>query len=121
MIRDLIGPLCEAEAVVSGSPLPQIQLLSKDFGKHLLEVDDLLQKHSLQETDISVQAERVQTLNTAALKFTAIEGERESVVLAGQTGSSDCPPSPPKNHMKSGVSKVIFRMFFFCFCFCFLK
>ncbi|XP_048121349.1 spectrin beta chain, non-erythrocytic 4-like isoform X3 [Alosa alosa] len=52
----------------------QIQLLSKDFGKHLLEVDDLLQKHSLQEADISVQAERVQTLNTVALKFTAIEG-----------------------------------------------
>uniref|UniRef100_A0A8C9TSE9 Spectrin beta chain n=1 Tax=Scleropages formosus TaxID=113540 RepID=A0A8C9TSE9_SCLFO len=52
----------------------QVQLLSKDFGKHLLEVDDLLQKHSLQEADIAVQAERVQTLNTAALKFTTIEG-----------------------------------------------
>ncbi|XP_045076767.1 spectrin beta chain, non-erythrocytic 4-like isoform X1 [Coregonus clupeaformis] len=52
----------------------QVQLLSKDFGKHLLEVDDLLQKHSLQEADIIVQAERVQTLNTAALKFTTIEG-----------------------------------------------
>uniref|UniRef100_A0A3B3RNV7 Spectrin beta chain n=1 Tax=Paramormyrops kingsleyae TaxID=1676925 RepID=A0A3B3RNV7_9TELE len=52
----------------------QMQLLSKDFGKHLLEVDDLLQKHSLQEADIAVQAERVQTLNTAALKFTTIEG-----------------------------------------------
>ncbi|XP_048837070.1 spectrin beta chain, non-erythrocytic 4-like isoform X2 [Brienomyrus brachyistius] len=52
----------------------QMQLLSKDFGKHLLEVDDLLQKHSLQEADITVQAERVQTLNTAALKFTTIEG-----------------------------------------------
>uniref|UniRef100_A0A8C4FDY2 Spectrin beta chain n=1 Tax=Dicentrarchus labrax TaxID=13489 RepID=A0A8C4FDY2_DICLA len=50
------------------------QLLSKDFGKHLLEVDDLLQKHSLQEADITVQAERVETLNTAALKFTTIEG-----------------------------------------------
>uniref|UniRef100_A0A8D3CS22 Spectrin beta chain n=1 Tax=Scophthalmus maximus TaxID=52904 RepID=A0A8D3CS22_SCOMX len=50
------------------------QLLSKDFGKHLLEVDDLLQKHSLQEADIAVQAERVETLNTAALKFTTIEG-----------------------------------------------
>uniref|UniRef100_A0A667ZTJ7 Spectrin beta chain n=1 Tax=Myripristis murdjan TaxID=586833 RepID=A0A667ZTJ7_9TELE len=49
-------------------------LLSKDFGKHLLEVDDLLQKHSLQEADISVQAERVETLNAAALKFTTIEG-----------------------------------------------
>uniref|UniRef100_A0A8C4FDW7 Spectrin beta chain n=1 Tax=Dicentrarchus labrax TaxID=13489 RepID=A0A8C4FDW7_DICLA len=52
----------------------QVQLLSKDFGKHLLEVDDLLQKHSLQEADITVQAERVETLNTAALKFTTIEG-----------------------------------------------
>uniref|UniRef100_A0A4W6CZR7 Spectrin beta chain n=1 Tax=Lates calcarifer TaxID=8187 RepID=A0A4W6CZR7_LATCA len=52
----------------------QVQLLSKDFGKHLLEVDDLLQKHSLQEADIAVQAERVETLNTAALKFTTIEG-----------------------------------------------
>lgn len=53
---------------------PQVQLLSKDFDKHLLEVDDLLQKHSLQEADIAVQAERVETLNTAALKFTTIEG-----------------------------------------------
>uniref|UniRef100_A0A6Q2YXX1 Spectrin beta chain n=1 Tax=Esox lucius TaxID=8010 RepID=A0A6Q2YXX1_ESOLU len=52
----------------------QVQLLSKDFGKHLLEVDDLLQKHSLQEADIAVQADRVQTLNTAALKFTTIDG-----------------------------------------------
>lgn len=48
--------------------------MSKDFGKHLLEVDDLLQKHSLQEADISVQAERVETLNAAALKFTTVEG-----------------------------------------------
>uniref|UniRef100_A0AAY4EEI6 Calponin-homology (CH) domain-containing protein n=1 Tax=Denticeps clupeoides TaxID=299321 RepID=A0AAY4EEI6_9TELE len=52
----------------------QFQLLSKDFGKHLLEVDDLLQKHGLQEADITVQSDRVQTLNTAALKFTVIEG-----------------------------------------------
>lgn len=52
----------------------QVQLLSKDFGKHLLEVDDLLQKHGLQEADITVQAERVEALNTAALKFTTIEG-----------------------------------------------
>uniref|UniRef100_W5LQ08 Spectrin beta chain n=1 Tax=Astyanax mexicanus TaxID=7994 RepID=W5LQ08_ASTMX len=52
----------------------QIMLLSKDYGKHLLEVEDLLQKHGLQEADITVQAERVQTLNAAALKFTIIEG-----------------------------------------------
>uniref|UniRef100_A0A3P8Y6K5 Spectrin beta chain n=1 Tax=Esox lucius TaxID=8010 RepID=A0A3P8Y6K5_ESOLU len=54
--------------------MEDMQLLSKDFGKHLLEVDDLLQKHSLQEADIAVQADRVQTLNTAALKFTTIDG-----------------------------------------------
>ncbi|XP_076845121.1 spectrin beta chain, non-erythrocytic 4 isoform X1 [Brachyhypopomus gauderio] len=52
----------------------QVKLLSKDYGKHLLEVEDLLQKHSLQEADITVQAERVETLNIAALKFTTIEG-----------------------------------------------
>ncbi|CAL8374473.1 unnamed protein product [Gadus morhua 'NCC'] len=52
----------------------QAQLLSQDFGKHLLEGDDLLQTHSLQEADISVQAERVETLNSAALKFTTLEG-----------------------------------------------
>ncbi|XP_026109972.1 spectrin beta chain, non-erythrocytic 4-like [Carassius auratus] len=52
----------------------QVKLLSKDYGKHLLEVEDMLQKHSLQEADISIQADRVQILNTAALKFTTIEG-----------------------------------------------
>ncbi|XP_059376697.1 spectrin beta chain, erythrocytic-like [Carassius carassius] len=45
------------------------QLLSPDFGKHLLEVEDLLQKHSLLEADIAVQAERVRSANAAALKF----------------------------------------------------
>ncbi|KAJ8369313.1 hypothetical protein SKAU_G00093410 [Synaphobranchus kaupii] len=62
---------------VSGSPGTspcQSIRLSLRFWKHLLEVDDLLQKHNLQEADIAVQAERVQTLNTAALKFTTIEG-----------------------------------------------
>ncbi|XP_056332566.1 spectrin beta chain, erythrocytic isoform X2 [Danio aesculapii] len=45
------------------------RLLSPDFGKHLLEVEDLLQKHSLVEADIAVQAERVKSANAAALKF----------------------------------------------------
>lgn len=62
-------------ALVSFPALCQVQLLSKDYGKHLLEVEDLLQKHSLQEADIGVQAERVESLNKAALKFTTIEGK----------------------------------------------
>lgn len=55
-------------------PPTQAQLGSKESGKHLLEVEDLLQKHSLLEADVSAQAERVQALNAAALKFAELEG-----------------------------------------------
>lgn len=47
----------------------QARLMSPDFGKHLLEVEDLLQKHALLENDIALQAERVQNASAAALKF----------------------------------------------------
>ncbi|XP_063168593.1 spectrin beta chain, non-erythrocytic 4 [Candoia aspera] len=52
----------------------QAQLASKEFGKHLLEVEDLLQKHGLLEADLSAQRDRVQALNTAALKFSELQG-----------------------------------------------
>uniref|UniRef100_A0A674GT68 Spectrin beta chain n=1 Tax=Taeniopygia guttata TaxID=59729 RepID=A0A674GT68_TAEGU len=52
----------------------QVLLVSKDLGKHLLEVEDLLQKHGLLEADIAAQTERVQALNAAALKFSELEG-----------------------------------------------
>uniref|UniRef100_A0A665VLJ8 Spectrin beta chain n=1 Tax=Echeneis naucrates TaxID=173247 RepID=A0A665VLJ8_ECHNA len=45
------------------------RLLSPDFGKHLLEVEDLLQKHALVENDIALQADRVHSASSAALKF----------------------------------------------------
>ncbi|KAJ6663653.1 hypothetical protein lerEdw1_009732 [Lerista edwardsae] len=54
--------------------MQQAQLASKEFGKHLLEVEDLLQKQSLLEADVSAQSERVQTLNAAALKFLELAG-----------------------------------------------
>ncbi|TNM85628.1 hypothetical protein fugu_007899 [Takifugu bimaculatus] len=44
-------------------------LLSQDYGKHLLGVEDLLQKHALVEADISIQAERVKVVNTSAKKY----------------------------------------------------
>ncbi|XP_021239479.1 spectrin beta chain, non-erythrocytic 4-like, partial [Numida meleagris] len=52
----------------------QAPLLSRELGKHLLEVEDLLQKHALLEADIAAQSERVRALNAAALKFTELEG-----------------------------------------------
>nr|XP_057911997.1 spectrin beta chain, erythrocytic isoform X2 [Doryrhamphus excisus] len=47
----------------------KVRLMSPDFGKHLLEVEDLIQKHALVENDIALQAERVQNAGAAALKF----------------------------------------------------
>ncbi|XP_028314612.1 spectrin beta chain, non-erythrocytic 1-like isoform X2 [Gouania willdenowi] len=44
-------------------------LLSQDYGKHLLGVEDLLHKHSLVEADISIQAERVKTVRDTANSF----------------------------------------------------
>ncbi|XP_054653191.1 spectrin beta chain, erythrocytic isoform X2 [Dunckerocampus dactyliophorus] len=45
------------------------RLISPDLGKHLVEVEDLLEKHALVENDIALQAERVQNASAAALKF----------------------------------------------------
>ncbi|XP_036402633.1 spectrin beta chain, non-erythrocytic 1-like isoform X2 [Megalops cyprinoides] len=44
-------------------------LLSQDYGKHLLGVEDLLQKHALVEADIAIQADRVKAVNANAQKF----------------------------------------------------
>ncbi len=45
------------------------RLLSEDFGKHLMGVEDLLQKHSLLEADMHVVGERVKNVNNQAEKF----------------------------------------------------
>uniref|UniRef100_A0A8B9KFJ9 Spectrin beta chain n=1 Tax=Astyanax mexicanus TaxID=7994 RepID=A0A8B9KFJ9_ASTMX len=47
--------------------------LSQDSGKHLHDVEDLLQKHTLVEADISAQAERVRGVQAAAKRFTTDE------------------------------------------------
>ncbi|OCT77699.1 hypothetical protein XELAEV_18028793mg [Xenopus laevis] len=47
----------------------KVMLLSQDYGKHLLGVEDLLQKHALVEADIAIQADRVRAVNASAQKF----------------------------------------------------
>lgn len=55
----------------------QMLLLSQDYGKHLLGVEDLLQKHALVEADISIQAERVKAVSSSANKYAVTsEGEQ---------------------------------------------
>uniref|UniRef100_A0A672Z513 Spectrin beta chain n=1 Tax=Sphaeramia orbicularis TaxID=375764 RepID=A0A672Z513_9TELE len=49
------------------------RLQSHDSGKHLHDVLDLLQKHTLVEADISAQAERIKGVQGAATRFTSYE------------------------------------------------
>uniref|UniRef100_G1SD01 Spectrin beta chain n=1 Tax=Oryctolagus cuniculus TaxID=9986 RepID=G1SD01_RABIT len=49
-------------------------LLSAEFGKHLLEVEDLLQKHRLMEADIAIQGDKVKAITAATLQFTEGKG-----------------------------------------------
>ena len=54
-----------------------MSLLSEDYGKHLLGVEDLLQKHSLVEADIAAQADRVQSVNEQADVFLVMDNEED--------------------------------------------
>ncbi|XP_070577536.1 spectrin beta chain, non-erythrocytic 1-like isoform X2 [Ptychodera flava] len=47
----------------------KMRLLSEDYGKHLMGVEDLLQKHALLDADIAVQGDRVKSVNKQATKF----------------------------------------------------
>ncbi|XP_015776593.1 PREDICTED: spectrin beta chain, non-erythrocytic 1-like, partial [Acropora digitifera] len=55
----------------------KMSLLSEDYGKHLLGVEDLLQKHSLVEADIAAQADRVQSVNEQADVFLHMDNEED--------------------------------------------
>ena len=46
-----------------------MSLQSEDYGKHLLSVQDLLEKHTLLEADIVTINERVKAINSQANKF----------------------------------------------------
>lgn len=50
------------------------RLLSDDYGKHLMGVEDLLQKHSLVEADINVLGERVKAVVQHSQRFVTEEG-----------------------------------------------
>ena len=60
--------------------LLQMLLLSQDYGKHLLGVEDLMQKHSLVESDIAIRADRVKAVNSNAQRF-ILDTEGESAVF----------------------------------------
>ena len=46
-----------------------MNLQSEDYGKHMMGVEDLLQKHSIIESDIAIVGARVEAINTQAQTF----------------------------------------------------
>lgn len=81
-------------------------LASKESGKHLLEVEDLLQKHGLLEADVAAQAERVGALNAAALKFTKLEGTGSGGGRGGLGQNWGTPGSHPTLGGQGGQASV---------------
>ena len=57
-----------------------MSLLSEDYGKHLLGVEDLLQKHSLVEADIAAQADRVKSVNEQTETFFHLDNQGDGKV-----------------------------------------
>ena len=55
----------------------QASLQSEDYGRHLLDVEDLLQKHSLVEADIAAQEDRITAADEQAKLFLEMESEVE--------------------------------------------
>jgi len=53
----------------------KMRLLSDDYGKHLMGVEDLLQKHSLVEADINVLGDRVKSVVQNSQRFIGEEPE----------------------------------------------
>ncbi|OQV17845.1 Spectrin beta chain [Hypsibius exemplaris] len=52
----------------------KIRLVSDDYGRHLLDVEELIQKHSLLDNDIAVIGDRVKAVNNTARRFIDDEG-----------------------------------------------
>ncbi|GAA6102245.1 spectrin family protein isoform X2 [Tachysurus ichikawai] len=71
--RDLQRLLQEMSYIMDWMEDMKGRLQSQDSGKHLHDVEDLLQKHTLVEADISAQAERIRAVQAAANRFTSDE------------------------------------------------
>ena len=64
---------------------PQAAVRSEDYGKHLLDVENLLHKHSLIESQIQSQGESVQRINNVAQKFIKAKHPEIRVIKERQT------------------------------------
>ncbi|KAG1650605.1 Spectrin beta chain [Nymphon striatum] len=78
--NDLMSMLREIDTITAEIKELETNFNSEDFGKHLLAVEDLLQKHNLVESQVNSQGETIDKLNKQAQHF-ILTGHKESVVL----------------------------------------
>jgi len=67
--HDLMSVFAEMDDCLADMAQTEVLLKSEDYGKHLLGVQDLLQKHTLSEADITAQKERARSLEAQVQKF----------------------------------------------------
>ena len=83
----------------------QITLKSEDYGKHLLGVQDLIQKHTLSETDITTQTEWAKALKTQAQKFVE-EKHPDSAKITSKANELDAACERLHTHSKHRLSML---------------
>ena len=81
---------------------------SEDYGKHLLGVQDLIQKHTLSETDITTQTEWAKTLKTQAQKFVE-EKHPDSAKITSKANELDAACERLHTHSKHRLSMLQVR------------
>lgn len=83
----------------------QVTLKSEDYGKHLLGVQDLIQKHTLSETDITTQTEWAKALKAQAQKFVE-EKHPDSAKITRKANELDAACERLHTHSKHRLSML---------------
>ncbi|KAK2560477.1 Spectrin beta chain [Acropora cervicornis] len=82
--KDLVGLFREMDGAHGDMQNIEAVVRSEDYGKHLLDVENLLHKHSLVESQIQSQGESVQRVNNIAQKFLKAKHPESRVIKERQ-------------------------------------
>ncbi|GFR08930.1 spectrin beta chain, non-erythrocytic 1 [Trichonephila clavata] len=79
-LSNLMSMLREIDTITSEIKEMENSFYTEDLGRHLLAVEDLLQKHSLVEAHITSQGDTIKKLNKQALSYIN-DGHKEAPIL----------------------------------------
>ncbi|XP_015749829.1 PREDICTED: spectrin alpha chain, non-erythrocytic 1-like isoform X1 [Acropora digitifera] len=82
--KDLVGLFREMDGAHGDMQDIEAVVRSEDYGKHLLDVENLLHKHSLVESQIQSQGESVQRVNNIAQRFLKAKHPESRVIKERQ-------------------------------------